>query len=149
MDNSEWNECKEMLVARDCPQSNYLYSRMIDNNPFFDHSLVTEFKAIDNDRLLLTYKDGLVREYDTLTNTFRNIKTKNRKHVDEEVRMKFRQHLDRSMMRAGMSQQDLAIAIGTSQQMISRYLTGDSIPTIITIKKLADVLKCSVDDFYL
>lgn len=46
----------------------------------------------------------------------------------------------------GISQEDLASAIGVTQGAISAYETGRWEPSITTIKKMASILGCTVDD---
>ena len=52
------------------------------------------------------------------------------------------------MNRKWVTQEELARRINSSQQMVSRYLTGQSIPSALTLKKIADALDCNVNDFY-
>ena len=46
----------------------------------------------------------------------------------------------------GISQEELAKALGVSQGAISAYETGRWEPSIQTIKKLASILDCTVDE---
>ena len=46
-----------------------------------------------------------------------------------------------------MTQEELAKAIGVSQTTISRYITGQCIPSFFTIVRISDELCCSLDDF--
>ena len=46
----------------------------------------------------------------------------------------------------GYSQTDLANAIGVGANTISQYELGKRSPNIATLKKIANVLNCSVDD---
>ena len=46
----------------------------------------------------------------------------------------------------GISQEYLASAIGVTQGAISAYETGRWEPSITTIKKMASILGCTVDD---
>ena len=59
----------------------------------------------------------------------------------------FSKNLKRMMQEDNITQKYLAYKIGVDQSMISRYLTGQSIPSFLTIVKIADVLFCSLDDF--
>jgi transcriptional regulator with XRE-family HTH domain len=67
---------------------------------------------------------------------------------DSQMRLNFRRRLQTIMNRKWVTQEELAQRINSSQQMISRYLTGQSIPSALTIKKIADALDCNVNDFY-
>ena len=46
----------------------------------------------------------------------------------------------------GISQEELAKALGVSQGAISAYETGRWEPSIQTIKKMASILECTVDE---
>ena len=48
--------------------------------------------------------------------------------------------------RAGMTQESLAAAIGVTQAAVSMWEAGNSNPDIITAKKIAQALACSVDE---
>ena len=48
--------------------------------------------------------------------------------------------------KAGLSQEDVAIKIGTKQKVISRYETGEVEPTIGRFKELCDLYKASADE---
>lgn len=48
--------------------------------------------------------------------------------------------------RAGMTQETLAAAIGVTQAAISMWEAGNRNPDIITAKKIAQALACSVDE---
>ena len=52
------------------------------------------------------------------------------------------------MNRKWVTQEELARRINSTQPMVSRYLTGQSIPSALTLKKIADALDCNVNDFY-
>lgn len=48
--------------------------------------------------------------------------------------------------RQGISQVDLAKAIGVTGSAVSQYESGKRKPNIDTLKKIAQVLDCTVDD---
>lgn len=48
--------------------------------------------------------------------------------------------------RAGFTQSKLADAIGVSQSAVAMWETGDRKPNIITLKQIASILSCTVDD---
>ena len=57
----------------------------------------------------------------------------------------FSKNLKRMMQEDNITQKYLAYKIGVDQSMISRYLTGQSIPSFLTIVKIAISLKTIVD----
>lgn len=54
--------------------------------------------------------------------------------------------LKRARNAAGMSQADLAEKVGCRQKDISRWESGLHEPGALTLKKMAQVLGCSMDD---
>lgn len=46
----------------------------------------------------------------------------------------------------GISQRDLAEKVGVTDSAVCQYETGKRSPSIETLKKIAEVLGCSVDD---
>lgn len=59
----------------------------------------------------------------------------------------FSKNLRKIMKEEKMTQKKLANEIGVDQSIISRYITGQSIPSFFTIIKIAEALFCSIDDF--
>lgn len=127
--------------------TDFLYKYVINNNPFIDEEDIVTYKALNQHDLYIKYKNGVEEIYDTFSNISHRVN-----HVepnnDLQMRLSFRRKLQTIMNRKWVTQEELAKRINSSQQMISRYLTGQSIPSAITIKKIADALGCSVDDFY-
>ena len=54
--------------------------------------------------------------------------------------------ITRARMAAGMTQAQLGEAIGVKPQQIGNWERGIRNPKIHALKKMADVLECSVDD---
>ena len=59
----------------------------------------------------------------------------------------FSKNLKRLMKEENMNQEELANEIGVDRSMVSRYITGQSIPSFLTVIKMSEVLFCSLDDF--
>lgn len=125
----------------------FLYKYIITNNPFINENDILSYEALNEHDLLITYKNGVKEIYDTYNNTSRRVNRIDQTN-DSEMRLNFRRRLQSIMNRKWVTQEELARRIDTSQQMISRYLTGQSIPSALTIKKIADALDCNVNDFY-
>lgn len=54
--------------------------------------------------------------------------------------------LKAARQRAGMTQAQLAAAIGCKQKDVSRWEAGTVEPGVLTVKKMAQALGCSMDD---
>lgn len=59
----------------------------------------------------------------------------------------FSRNLKRMMKEDKMKEEYLANEVGISRSMISRYVNGQSMPSFLTVVKIADVLFCSLDEF--
>lgn len=66
---------------------------------------------------------------------------------DEQILKLFSKNLRKIMKEENTSQEDLANAICVNQSMVSRYVSGQSMPSYPTVIRIADVLFCSLDDF--
>lgn len=127
----------------------YLYKYVINNNPFIDEEDILSYEALNKHDLLITFKNGKQEMYDTFNNTSRRVNHIDQTKIDDsQMRLNFRRRLQTIMNRKWVTQEELARRINSSQQMVSRYLTGQSIPNALTLKKIADALDCNVNDFY-
>lgn len=59
----------------------------------------------------------------------------------------FSRNLRRMIKEDHMKEEYLANEVGISRSMISRYVNGQSMPSFLTVVKIADVLFCSLDEF--
>ena len=65
---------------------------------------------------------------------------------DVLMRREFAWRLKKQMHRAEICQEELSERAGVSQASISKYICGESAPSIIVAKRIALVLGCSVSD---
>ena len=127
----------------------YLYKYVINNNPFIDEEDILSYEALNKHDLLITFRNGKQEIYDTFSNTSRRVNRIDQTQTDDsQMRLNFRRRLQTIMNRKWVTQEELARRINSSQQMISRYLTGQSVPSALTLKKIADALDCNVNDLY-
>ena len=49
-------------------------------------------------------------------------------------------------LKRGMTQQELADAVGITQSQIARYESGETQPSLETLRKLAAALDCTLDE---
>lgn len=54
--------------------------------------------------------------------------------------------LKQARQRAGLTQAELAQIMGCKQKDISRWEAGQIEPGVLTVKKMAQALNCSMDD---
>ena len=129
--------------------TDFLYRYVINNNPDINEEDIDNYYATSSHELMVIFKDGTRILFDTYANLSHRLNiSDNGKLSEDEMKLQFRRRLQIMMNRKWVNQEELARRIGSSQQMISRYLTGQSIPGAITLKLIADALECSTDDFY-
>ena len=49
---------------------------------------------------------------------------------------------------SGLSQEDVAFALGVLQSTVSMWETGDNMPRAAMLPKLAELYHCSINDLY-
>lgn len=128
--------------------TDFLFRYVMNNNPDIHSKDIDSISALNHHDLLIKFVDGREEIFDTFANTSRRINHTDETFSDNQLRYDFKRKLQIMMNRKWVNQEELAKRIGTSQQMISRYLTGQSIPNAITLKRMANALDCSTDDFY-
>ena len=50
--------------------------------------------------------------------------------------------------KTGVTQSDLAIALGVTQATVAMWETGEALPRADKLPKLAKILNCTVDDLF-
>lgn len=99
--------------------------------------------------LLITLKNGEQYIYELDSNYHRIARYVNIEEITEEQeRRELARRLQLLMDRNFMTQEELAERAGLTQAMISRYVSGRSVPNILTGRKIAKALGCTTDDFF-
>lgn len=127
----------------------YPWCYVLKINPFAKKEDVKDIKKIDEWELLIIFKNGEKIIYDIDTGYHRKLFYRNINDLTEEQeRREFGYALRTMMRRKHINQEELANRTGTSQTMISHYMTGRCIPNLIMGRKIAKVLGCSMDDLF-
>jgi hypothetical protein len=116
-------------------------------DPFMSEDEVLECRMINEFDVLFVFKDGRRIIFDSDTNYFWGQFAEGHILTKEQIAKEFSSRLRTMMRRACIDQEYLAEALGTKQPVVSRYVTGDSIPSYVTVVQIADILGCSMDDF--
>lgn len=127
--------------------TNFLLRYVINNNPWIKLNDIQNYIALNDYDLLITFTDGTEMIFDTYSNT-RSTVERNKINKEKDLKDQFRRQLNSLMKRRNITQEEMARRLKTTQPMIHRYLSGESIPNIITFKKMADILECSLDEFF-
>jgi DNA-binding helix-turn-helix protein len=129
--------------------TDFLYKYVLNNNPYIHEEDINNFVALNSHDLQITFKNGITEIYDTFTNTCKrvlNLEDSNK--TDKILKNNFKRTLQIKMSAKWIDQDELARRIGTSQQMVSKYLTGKSVPGYLMLHKIANALDCNINDFY-
>lgn len=124
----------------------YHYVKYVD--PFAQLEDMEELFMINDFDLFMKFKNGKKAVFDTFEYTSTAMRYGTNDLTDEQYKKEFSVILRKLMRRRFVSQEELAKRVGTTQQMISRYVNGDSFPSFPMMIKLAKALRCTVDDFY-
>ena len=106
------------------------------------------YEMPDKFSLIITLDDGRKILYDDLLDTTRYLNLYPDSMTEEEIMMEFRYRLRHAMSVRGFNQIRLSEETGIPVSMISRYLTGDNIPSILKVIQIAKALKCSLDELW-
>lgn len=96
--------------------------------------------------LVATLKDGRKMLYDDVTDSLRALPFNSDKMTDEEILREFRCRLKHIMHIRCINQKELSERTGIPEATISRYITGENIPSFLKVEKIARVLNCSLDE---
>ena len=91
-------------------------------------------------------KDGAMMDYNPYDETVRNVQPNNYKKDIDDLRKDIGYNIKKIMQTRGMSQSDIAQRCGITNAMLSRYIHGNSLPSIDKVHALAAVLDCRVTD---
>lgn len=129
---------------------NYLMREaVLSVDPFAKQEDILEVRQLNEWDVLIEFKDGRKFVYDGFTKYHQAVYYDNINNITEEQEKRAFAHRLRVLMgRNRVSQEELAKEIGTSQTMISHYMNGKNLPTVITVRKIAKILNCSMDDFF-
>ena len=130
------------------PLLQFVYDYVLNNNPMIKESDIVEYHLLNEYDLLIKFKDGRNIIYDTYMNTSRPVKYTDDNLTDEQEAYEFRINLRKLMKHKRIDQTELAKRVGVSQAMISKYITGQSIPNAMMLNKLAKALYCTTDAFF-
>lgn len=85
-------------------------------------------------------------EFDGSENTIRWARTIDRSMDNQEFRKEIGRNIRKFMTYRGLNQQEVSEKVGITQAMLSRYITGNSMPGLDKLHNLAFVLGCQITD---
>ena len=126
---------------------NFMWNCLMRIDPFIQEDEIEEARMINEFDILFVFKDGRRFIFDSDTNYFWQPYSEEHELTDDQIRHEFKIRLRTMMRRRCINQEELAARLGTKQAVISRYVTGDAMPSYATMFKIARILNCSMDDF--
>lgn len=111
-------------------------------------SQMAHYEMPDKFSLIVTLNNGDKLIYDDLTNSTRYLNLDPDSMSEEEIMDEFRYRLRHAMSIRGFNQIRLSEETGIPISMISRYLTGSTMPSILKVILIARAMKCSLDELW-
>lgn len=101
-------------------------------------------------RIAITVKlrNGSRFEYDPMDDTIRQIFDRDCDIDESVVRSAFGTNLQKMIPFSGMNKGELASKAGITNAMLSRYIRGNSVPSVIVAHRIARVLGCTIDELF-
>ena len=118
-------------------------------DPFATLEDIEEIKELNEWDLLIVFKNGRKVIFDRFTGYYKDVFYDSIHEITaEQEKREFAYRLRSLMARSRITQEDLAEMIDISRPMISNYIRGTSVPSVIVARKIAKALDCSMDDFF-
>ena len=97
--------------------------------------------------LIATYDDDSSLLYNDMDHTIRNLPHHKNAMSKTETLSEFGIRLRKIMFRKNISQLELADMTKISNVTLSKYMNGQTMPSLYALDKIAKALGCSVDEF--
>jgi DNA-binding XRE family transcriptional regulator len=98
--------------------------------------------------IIVRLADGSEFEFNPTDNSLRRLYT-NECEEDEEFRRKaFGANLEKMIPLSGLSKGELAEKLGITPAMLTRYLKGTSMPSVVKAQQIASVIGCRIEDLF-
>ena len=128
---------------------NMLWQYVLKVDPLAKEKDIAEIKELNDWDLLIVFKNGRKVIHDRFTDYHRNIFYRDVSELtDEQEKREFARRLRMMMKRKYITQEQLAELVGTTQSMISKYINGQTLPNVLTVRKIAKVLDCFIDELF-
>lgn len=132
----------------DKEQYKYLYNefeKYYKNN----RSEIVGWEPVSKNMIVVYYDNGIRSFYDGITQTVHTVhpRSSGAEFIDDETYIRrFTWRLAAAVGSSGLTRDEISERTGISKASLSGYLNGKTIPSAVTVYKLARVLKCSVED---
>lgn len=91
--------------------------------------------------------NGIVYDYDPMDNSIRQVYLGD--DTDETTfRKVFGSNIQKMLPYSGMTKSELAVKVGVSSVMMSKYIQGKSTPSAVVAQRIANALGCRLSDLF-
>lgn len=124
-----------------------VYNELIESYPEFCDKIVDWYPSGQME-ITIRLRDDTKMAYDWMNKTLTVLHDTDEPYdeSEEEWRIRFSRKLYHKMRNVGMSQIKLARDTGITPGMINKYTRGTATPSTYNLRKMASVLKCSVNE---
>lgn len=107
---------------------------------------ITSQRKISDSEYIFIMNDGKKYLYETIGDIVKQIGCFNTDYVNDELwKKEFSRRVKKMAFRKGYYMKDLAVKLGISENTMSRYMNGKTIPNAFMVKRLSEILDCSID----
>lgn len=107
---------------------------------------ITSQRKISDSEYIFIMNDGKKYLYETIGDIVKQIGCFNTDYVNDELwKKEFSRRVKKMAFRKGYYIKDLAVKLGISENTMSRYMNGKTIPNAFMVKRLSEILGCSID----
>lgn len=97
--------------------------------------------------IAIKLNDGVVYDYDPMDDSLRQVAFD--VDIDNDVARKiFGNNVQKMLPFSGLTKSELADKAGVSSVMLSKYIRGTSIPSVVIARKIASALGCTIDELF-
>lgn len=100
---------------------------------------------LTNMEIIYELTDGSKILYDEFSDRFKLIGNTGLDYVTDEIwKKEFSRRVEKMIIRKGLYRKDFAELLGISENTMSRYVTGKSIPNGYLLQRMAEILECDL-----
>lgn len=98
--------------------------------------------------VIVELSDGTAYDYDPMDNSIRQVINNGFYADDDMSRRAFGANLQKMIPYSGLNKSEFAEKVGITNAMLSRYIRGNSTPSVLTARKIAIALGCTVEELF-
>ena len=128
-----------MKAVDECTRRSFIMHYPIRNRHIVEQTYIGDLESI------FVLSDGSRILYDEGYGGFMELKQRDFL-TDEEWLTEFARRLRKKICLSRLTQKDVADSIGVSENSVSNYICGRTIPNALILKRLADCLECDIQE---